>query len=484
MLVRRLVVLWFAVALLALAPSGVHAQSKSTLVGALDILKLLPAAQKGPALAADVTGEGHWTFVNTQAERFTAASAEEMKRVLPTLAPDAVKPGVRLTLVLTEDSVFLFPRHVLLLPLAADRRTDLMIAVNGTAYPLLRRGPDRQLAEIRPNLLLELSDRLLFDEAVWQLAHPLKRTGIRVLALEPGGPIAIPTSPRLDTATKRPLTDIIAPPALAGALRSLAGQTAILTARRDGELLAFRPASGPEATLSYWEVIAAAEAADVNLVLLQSATPRQPGTRGWWWQTVSVSRLDSALGRDHLADFLNALGSPQTRLVVSARIASGGRIALNAVALKDDSGPTTGIGEALSDLVSNIAGQVVVSGVEASLRDRSRQTELDRRLVPGVSSLVQWIYLGLLAMGLAGHGLARRWWIAVWPLETREGYGNAFGFLAARIVRAAAYAGLFMPLVAVASAPLSLLAALKGRPRGDGGESGATPASTLAHDRG
>ncbi len=447
-------------------PQAKAASQVDALARALEVLKAQPALTKGPALAADVSPEGHWTFVNPAGERFTSASPDELKRVVPTLAAEAAKPGVRLVLIVTEDAVFRQRQHLLSLPLAAERRTDLMIAVDNEAYPILRRGDrgkEQLAAEIRPSLLIELTERRLFDEAVWQLAHPLKRSQIRVLAVEPGGPEQVSASPRLDPQTKRALTDQVSPAGLEGALRSLARQTVLITARRDGDLLAFRPSSGLEHTRPLKDVLAAAEAADVNLVILQSTNPRQPGARSWWWGSISVGRLDDALGRDHLADFLNAIASPQGKLMVSAESDVAGRIRLSARPLKDESSPRTGIGDALSELASNIVGQVVVSGVEASLRDRVRETELDRRVVPWVPSLVQWVYAALLVLGLAGQGIASRWWARIWPPETRENYGGAFGYMAARGVRSVVYMVLFMPLVAMASAPIAAMRLLAGR---------------------
>ncbi len=446
------------------------ASPADALARALDVLKaqsaLIKGLDKGSALAADVSPEGHWTFVNPAGERFTSASPDELKRVVPTLAPEAAKPGVRLVLAVTEDAIFRQRQHFLSLPLASDRRTDVLIVVGSDAYPVLRRGErgkEQLAAEIRPNILIELSERRLFDEAVWQLAHPLKRSQIRVLAVETGGPEKVSASPRLDPQTQRALTDQVSPAGLEGALRALARQTVLITARRDGDLLAFRPSSGPEHTRPLKDVLAAAEAADVNLVILQSSNPRQPGARSWWWGSISVGRLDDALGRDHLADFLNAIASPQAKLLVSAQDDAAGRIRLSARALKDESSPRTGIGDALSELASNIVGQVVVSGVEASLRDRVRETELDRRMVPWVPSLVQWAYAGLLALGLMGHATASQWWGRIWPAEARENYGGVFGYMAARAVRGVVYAVLFMPLVALASAPLAVRRLSTGR---------------------
>ena len=47
------------------------------------------ATTKGPALAAHVSQEGHWTFANKAGERFTAANPEELRRAIPILAPGA-----------------------------------------------------------------------------------------------------------------------------------------------------------------------------------------------------------------------------------------------------------------------------------------------------------------------------------------------------------------------------------------------------------
>ena len=208
-------------------PGSTAAQSSTTLAQALEILKADLAteagkARAGAALAAEVSPEGHWTFANAAGERFTTASPEELKRVLPTLAADAAKPGARLLLLVTEDTVFKQRQHFQALPMAGERRTELRIAVDGKAYPLVRQGErasgqgsgqgsERHYAEVRSNLLIELTERRLFDEAVWQLAHPLKRASIRILALEPGGPEAVSPSPRLDPQTKHALTDQVAP---------------------------------------------------------------------------------------------------------------------------------------------------------------------------------------------------------------------------------------------------------------------------------
>lgn len=440
-------------------PLATSRAAAATLPRALEQVRKLPDPTRAAALAAEVSQEGHWTFANAQGERFTAASAEELRRVVPTLLPAAATPPARVQLLVTEDSVFRQRDHFLKLTLGPSQAFDTRVVVDNESYPLLRRS-DRLFALVRVSLLVELSDCRLFDEAIWQLDHPLRNAMIRILAVEPGGPASIAPSPRLDPQTKRPLTDTVAPAELVSALRSLRGQTVILTARRDGEQLAFRPASGADVTLKASDILAAAEAADVNLVILQSPTPRQPGSRSWMWQRVSVPRLDDAVTRTHLADFLAALAPADTRFLLAARTERPGRIGLSASPLRESG---NGIADTLSSITSSIAGQVVVTGMEASLRDSTRQHELDRRIVAGIPAVVQWVYVGLFLLGIAGHGVGSHWWARIWPVERAEGYAGRLGYQLAEGVRRLVYALVFMPLAAPLSAPAALLSALRRR---------------------
>jgi len=432
---------------------GEKASSKSARPGgsALDNaaihLKALPPNGKGPALVAEVGPEGHWTFVNRAGERFTAGSPEELGRVASVLAPEASTGGhARLTIVLGEDTVLRRRTALKDLP----KNADLRIASGGQSYTLLRSGEgatERLFAEVRPSLLVELGARNSFREAVWQLERLLARANIRVLALEPQGPRTLTLAPRIDPATRRAMTDRIDPDTLPKALRSVGGQTVILTGRIDGRLLHFRPGNGPERSIILQELTAAAEAGDVNLIVLQSATPRQPGSRNWLWQRVAVDGLDEALERATLADFLNALGAVQGKLVVSVRETGKERVSLSAVPIAGESAPRSGVGSILTDIVADITGRVVTTAIEADLKSAAREKELDQRIIPGIPSDLQFGYLGFLIIGLMALTVARRWWRRVWPSERREEYGAAIGYQAAKLVRLVLFVLVFLPLI-------------------------------------
>ena len=372
------------------------------------------------------------------------------------LLPDA-KADAKLSLYVTEDTILLNRAALKDLPAG----TELYVVVGRESYRILRQGEgaaERLYAQVRPNLVVEMSSRKAFDEAVWQLTRPLNKANVRMLALEPGGPPRLASAPRIDPATKRALVDTIDPASLTAALGTVRGQTVLVTGRVDGRVLYVQPSSGPEKSLLLPDLFKAAEEADVNLVVLRAAsTPRQPGGRNWLWQKVEVKGLEQAMQHARVADFLNALGGPNARLAVSAS-PSGRRTALDIrPATELASGPLQSpVGDLFSGIVSDITGRVVTAGLQANLRSAERQQELDQRLIPGIPSDFQVGYLVLVLLGLFGVPVSRAWWRRIWPPEAATEYAGRAGYLAARTVRALAFLLLFLPVTAPVSAPYNL----------------------------
>lgn len=419
-------------------------------------LALLPTVSAGSALAARVSHEGHWTFVNAAGETFTAASDGEVKRGFAILLPEA---GARSTrVILTGDSVF--ERRGLLEQLPKTAERWLGWGDETFRLTMVGAGPAvRYLVELKSNLLIEVESEAAFAEAMRQLRRPIERQAFRVLSLEPGGPRTFSASPRVDRASGRASIDPIDPAYIMAALGKLSRQTAVLIGRFDGDGLIVKPPTGPERVLKWGELTAQAVAMDVDLLVLKSAAALQPGGRNWLWQQVEVKGLDTALGHATLADFFAALGSPANRLVLSVARLGGGRTTMDLRQLSgvpSAASTTETISGVLADAVAGLAGNVVHQGAVANFRSMDRQTELDRRLVPFVPSVVQWWFGGLWLLGLVGAPLAWRWWARAWPAEQAAEYPNAFGFWAARSVRGSIFVVLFLPLVAIVSAPLTI----------------------------
>ena len=411
----------------------------------------LPAPAKGAALAAHATPEGHWKFVNREGEVFTAGNAAELGRVTEVLAPGLGSDG-RLALYLSEDTIFLDRARLKDLPQDAE----LFLVAGDDSYRLTpRRGRRRRAPRRRGPPQRRRRDRRQKLCSTRRYSSSAARSTGRTSACWPSSPAArarLPPRRASIRRRRRRSSTSIDPGVLPAALSRVKGQTVLVTGRVADGVLAFAPASGPEQKLFLKDILAAAEAADVNVVVLEAASSRQPGGRNWLWQTVEVSGLADAMKRATFADFLGALGASGGELAVTAAAGSPGRIVLRAVPSGEASVPLSGT---LAEWMGEVTGNVVVKGVEVHSRDADRERELDARFIPGIPSSLQIAYLAGLVMGVLGLGVARGWWARLWPPEERTEYGSSIGFNAARAARLAAFVLLFLP---VAGAPAFIVA--------------------------
>ncbi len=419
-------------------------------------VKGLPAAADTAALAAEATPEGHWRFVNRAGEIFTAGTPDEMRRAVPVLYPRA-RANIRTAIYVGAATAVASRPAFKTLPAGAE----IFVVTGNAAYRLQRRadaGGERFLAEIRAHLLTELTDRRAFEEAAWQLERPLARAQVRVLALEPGGPSTLHAWPRIEPSSGKAIVDALDPASLPSAMGAVPGQTLLATGRIEGDRLLVQPNSGSERAVSLKALFTAANQADINFIVLQTATvPRQPGGRNWLWQRVDVRGLDAALQHASMADFLNGLGG-SGRPFAAVALPLGDRTALDLIATAGPSGTSiTGqAGELLSQVASEVAGRVTITGVQANLQSAARVRELRRRLLPGIPSEIQLVYVTLLLVGLIGSPVSGAWWRRIWPPEDRSDYAGSLGYRAAQAMRGLAFVAVFVPLTAPVAAPYNL----------------------------
>lgn len=416
----------------------------ASLDNAAGALRKLPDGEQASALAVHGSPEGHWIFVNSKGDRFTAGTPDELARAPGTLLGKATD-GKVLSLYLSEDTLFQTAAKLDALP----RHALLHVVANKKIYPLIRRAdlPRGHAVRIRPDLKLSLGEQSLFKEALYRLDRRLNPASMRILAFEPGGPKTMSSVPAYDPKTKRRLAEAVDPAVLGQALRKLKGQTVVVTGKVEGGVLRFNSASGDAGQLPLNDIAAAARAADVNLVILRSRSPTQPGAKTWLWQTVEVDGLETALKRPSFADFLQSLTAQSGELHVDVRRGAAGRLIVSA---KPTGGAAVGgdghIGGWIDVLTEQVTGAIATNGIEAFTRDRETEREYAWRFVPGLPSAVQFMYLGGLIAGLMAFGIARDWWRVVWPYEQRNEYRGRAGYQAARITRGLAFIFLFLPI--------------------------------------
>lgn len=421
------------------------------LEGAATFVARLPASSKASSLAVHMTQEGHWKFVNHEGQVFTAASTDELARATTTLLPKAADEP--LALYLSEDTAFRPLSDLAALP----AKSDLHLVVGSDSLKLRRvnnAGQEVLAAEVRPNMTVLLTSREAFTEAAYLLGRPMNRSNARVLALEPDGAKTLSTVPRYDPATKTALVDAVDPAMLPQALSSIKGQTVIVAGRVEGGVLTYKPASAAESTLSLDALSNTARDADVNLVILDAASPRQPGSSNWFWQKTKVTGLDEALTRATYADFLSTVGANGSDLVITATEAASGRFVLKAA---PPSGATTSLTGTVSEWTGEITGHAVVRAIEVTARVREQQEEHDNRIIPGIPSAIQYVYIAFAVIGVLCAGVSWPWWSRIWPPETRKDYAGRLGYHAARAVRVVVFCLAFAPLAAVPAALMTFL---------------------------
>jgi hypothetical protein len=426
-----------------------HGASHLGAIGrAAEHLKGLTSAPKG-ALAAHATPEGHWQFVNREGQVFTAGTPDELKRVLPSLAPDAISGGdTKMSLYLSEESVFQNRSSLDQLP----KDADLHVVTDTGTYPVTRQGSgDTTLlrAQIKPNLVANLTDQALFDETASYLDRSLNKSNIRTIALEPGASSLLPSAPKLDAVTKVPLADQLDPVHLAKALRSIRGQTALVVGRVENGKLFFSPSKGPELSRDIEELVSAASQNDVNLVILHSGAARQPGGRNWLWQTVEVGGLNEATKAATFGDFLDALAAKRGGFELAASREGSGRVHITANPTDAATGMTGEASSMLEDAVGHITGEVVTNAIDIHGRDQSAELELDGRLIPGIPTYIQIPYLGSMIAAAISWATIRGWWQRLWPTrDAPDGEGRIARVLR-NTPRALAFWLVFVPVAGV-----------------------------------
>ena len=177
------------------------------------------------------------------------------------------------------------------------------------------------------------------------------------------------------------------------------------------------------------------------------------------WLRVDVDNLFEAVDRPTLGRFLNALAGDQGRLFVTVRHAGPRRMALSVVPLSHQ---TTGsepgtIASLLAEIASEVAGTVMPHAAEVDLVARDRADELAHRLLPGVPSLVQHIYLAAFLPGLVALPVTLAWWRRIWPAERRQDYAGSAGYLAAAAIRWVLFVVLVLPVVGLPALAWAIL---------------------------
>lgn len=387
------------------------------LESAAKIISKLPAELQKGAIAAEALPDGAWRLRNAAGETITATTPEGIRGALTGLEPGLKETG-SFSFYVNEDAAFQNVTALEALPSDAQ----IHVAIDDASYPLLRQGKGdaaKLFAELDGNLIISIADRTLFDEAIWQLKRPLGKAGIRVLSLDGGGARALPAAGRR-SAEGLPLAETIDVGALDTAFASIRGQTVIVSGKIEAGAVGFTGVSGKTGSIPLADLTRAAEAQDVNLLMLDAGTPKQPGGTTWLWQERGIANLNTAMAHTTLGHFISALSRGQGRITITTDWGEGGHFRLTAVPAASDApaasaaAPQAGLGERAAEFAAHVAeklaGNVAPQSTVISLNSRNTQWDLDHRLIPGVPAWILYAYAAGWVSGLIAFTETRRWW--------------------------------------------------------------------------
>jgi hypothetical protein len=410
------------------------------------VAHLARAPRGGPsALAMVAVPGGHWRLVNRAGEGMTVADPGEFRRALPLLAP-AHGAATRATPVLLSDEVATEHRHRL------DEIADGIepaVFVGGQVHALRRHagagdgdGAGGWWAELRPGLMLRLTDRETFLSAHRRLLAPLDGRAPTVAAL-----VTRPGAATRDG--KGPGVLDVPVEAMAAAMRTRAGGAVAMTGALRGDTLAIEPAGGGVLDVPLARLETEASRAGVDLLVFSVGSPRQVGDRNWLRFRLGVAGLEGPPPPDFATLVQRLLGRRDSVLVTAERRASSTHLWLRARPAWSAGGR---IGDVLDGMAATVTGSLPVEAMRATFLPEQRHAEMALRLLPGLPALWQFGYLVLFSLGLVGLEPARHWWSTLWPSPVpRAGSilpGRLSGPLGVilRTARALAFWVVFLPL--------------------------------------
>ncbi|MEL7543846.1 MAG: hypothetical protein AAGJ70_08735 [Pseudomonadota bacterium] len=424
----------------------------------------LPDTDRDRALMATTTPEGHVRLINAKGEAVTASSSAEITSALTWLLPNASETARTNALVLLPVEGAVTHRAALnLLPPSARLR----VVEKGQTFAIVGRPPFAKgplRVRLRAELIAIARTPATVSEALWQLGRAMKPADLRILSLDTKAAKILPAV-RAPVAERTFRPEKINPFGLVDDMSALRGQTVIVTGEIDGGLLAFAGSSGTADSVALADLKAAARRDNVNLVVLSSNTPRQPGVRNLLWQQAEVDGLDAALTSTTLGDFWAALATNRGPLEIDITPHDTTHVGLVArpsgdllPETPDGDGSLLTITERLvTELVSTATGEIVTRGIEATLLSEAQDRELNRRIVPGIPSDVQILYILASLGGLVGLPTVLRWFRRMRPLKPSSAFASTLGLITNRITRALAFWPLFLPLAGIIAGPYQLL---------------------------
>ncbi len=450
----------------AAGSAGRHLDGPAKLLDeGVSLAKKLPRTADGAGAALLPAGGGRWRLVTPDGKSLPVHSLDDLPQGIDDAARAAHRP-------LAGDSVSALPKSAKNVSIAI-READffklrdqlnglpahakpVLVRPNGKSYPLksIAHGAGSRLAvELGPDVLINPASGRALDGNIKFLSRPVNKANLRLARFDSTAQTAA------SQASSEMIVDLNAD-ILESSLSKFKNRTLAVSGQivRDANTGLTQLAVRDGKKLRHIDLQTfqnAAERQRVNLMIVESASPAQPG-KSWFSRTALEKRFANAQASMTQADLMAAVSPPNTSAVIHAADERNYRLVTttsHAPKPAQQAPASTGADD------YSATGWLLDAGIRAGTRsvlnnheDPDHTDEVESRWIPWISNFSLILGAAMAAFTLFLSWYLWKWWNGLWGYLFGNSRGAGRGSLVLRVIKVLA----FLPFAFVMAVPALL----------------------------
>lgn len=384
-------------------------------------LNSLPYETGTARLAVEVTPDGSLNLLAEDGQSWLVRSAEDYRRIKSMIIKNRVdsdgqKPG-DIRLFVTQHQLFESAGNELLKQLdklyLIEKRSSLPVRWVDNNQP-------HWSVSINDQLKLAITSPEALSEGLWRLNNGINLANMRLVAFSSDFQ-GLPSSIQTGLENRLPDMTVINPDTLKKSFRVLKHQTLVITGKPLGDELEVMSGAGSVRKINLNELKAEAVKQNINLVVLETVTPAQLGTKTLPWnKQIRTAELEQAYFAKTYGEFLSAFGNGDRPL------------SLYFDGVHDNFSSFRSLPD--KPVQENFIGTEFVAhslfhAIKIQARSEAYQQELDRRLISVIPSWIHVVYILNIFSGFLASKTSITIWRRFWPLNNRNDYRSWVRFI-------------------------------------------------------
>ncbi len=328
------------------------------------------------------------------------------------------------------------PRSIHQIDLLPDNMPILIQGKHGRLFTY-QRGKPASLSY--KNVLLQVKSMDEIRDGLWLLQRPPISRSPRFVNIDEKAKAPLPN--QVPNSSLR--VESIAAESLINSMHSFKYQTLILSGKIENGKLLGKDLNAPGVSLKKLQQLANDK--DINLVVLESDRPALVLKKLSASMKGAFKNLN--LPYDTTGDLFNRLRDPSSAAPV---VLSGSRSGTRQVAIqwkqdRDSSIPNQP--NLSAEILKGMPLHLLIQSAKIHLPDQQRSQELEDRIIPGISSWIQFYAIFSVILGFITPTTSWRLWKKIWTLKPRNEFKHLLLFLSSWLLHRFLFLIPFMPLL-------------------------------------